>query len=83
MNLSTNTELSKKVEEALGIIRPFLEADGGDIALVEITGDLVVRLEYLGACKTCSMRESTFKAGIEESIKRIDPQIKSVEVINI
>ena len=76
-------ELTKKVEEALEQIRPYLKADGGDVSLVEITEDKIVRLELLGACKSCSMSMMTMKAGIEDSIKRIAPEIKGVEAVNL
>lgn len=75
-------ELKIKVEEALDQVRPYLQADGGDVILIEITDDYVVRLELLGACKSCSMSAMTLKAGIEESIKRSVPQIKAIEAIN-
>jgi len=58
------SNLSKRVEEALDQIRPYLKADGGNVSLVEITDDHVVRVELLGACKTCSMSMMTMKAGI-------------------
>lgn len=77
-----NTELNKRVEEALNQIRPYLETDGGNVSLVEVTDDLVVKLKLLGACKTCSMSMMTLKAGIEETIKRAIPEIKSVEAVN-
>lgn len=76
-------DLIKKVEVALEQIRPYLEADGGDVSLVEITDDKVVKLELLGACKSCSMSMMTMKAGIEESIKRIAPEVNGVEAINL
>jgi Fe-S cluster biogenesis protein NfuA len=75
-------ELTAKVEEALNQVRPYLQADGGDVVLVEITSDYVVRLELLGACKSCSMSVMTLKAGIEESIKRSVPQITAIEAVN-
>ncbi len=75
-------DLTKRVEEALDQIRPYLQADGGNVSLVEITDDYIVKLELLGACKSCSMSMMTMKAGIEESIKRAVPEIKSVEAIN-
>ena len=77
------SNLSKRVEEALDQIRPYLKADGGNVSLVEITDDHVVRVELLGACKTCSMSMMTMKAGIEESIKRAVPEILSVEAVNL
>lgn len=76
-------DLSKRVEEALDQIRPYLQADGGNVSLVEITDDNIVRVELLGACKSCSMSMMTMKAGIEESIKRAVPEIKAVESVNL
>jgi Fe-S cluster biogenesis protein NfuA len=75
-------DLKRRVEDALQQIRPYLQADGGDVNLVEITSEMVVKLELLGACKSCSMSMMTMKAGIEESIKRAVPEIKEVEAIN-
>lgn len=78
-----NTDLINRIEEALNQLRPFLEADGGNVALVEITEDKVVRLELLGACKSCSMRMMTFKAGLEEAVRRAAPEITGVEAVNM
>ena len=82
MNTNT-TELKQKVEEALQSIRPYLEADGGNVSLLEITDDFVVKIELHGACKSCSMSMMTMKAGIEETIKRSVPQIKEVVATNV
>jgi Fe-S cluster biogenesis protein NfuA len=76
-------DLKIKVEEALNQIRPYLEADGGNVSLKEITEDNVVKLELHGACRSCSMSMMTLKAGIEETIKRSVPGIRAVEAINI
>lgn len=75
-------DLIKKVEEALDQVRPYLQADGGNVSLLEITDDFIVKLELLGACKSCSMSMMTLKAGIEESIKRSVPEIRAVEAVN-
>jgi Fe-S cluster biogenesis protein NfuA len=75
--------LRTKVEEALEQIRPYLQADGGNVTLIEITDDKIVKLELLGACKSCSMSAMTLKAGIEDSIMRTVPEIKGVEAINL
>lgn len=72
-----------KIEEALNQLRPYLEADGGNVSFVELTDDNVVKLELHGACKSCSMSMMTLKAGIEDAIKRSVPEIKFVEAINI
>ncbi|MBL4705305.1 MAG: NifU family protein [Flavobacteriales bacterium] len=76
-------EITRRVEAALNELKPFLEADGGDMELVEITDDLVVRVRLLGACRTCAMSAMTMKAGLEESIKRTVPQITKVEAIDL
>lgn len=75
--------LSRKVENALDSIRPYLEADGGNVKILEISEDNVVRLELLGACGTCPMSTMTMKAGVEEAIKRAVPEIRSVQAINV
>lgn len=75
--------LLTKIDEALNNIRPYLETDGGNVKIVEVTDDMVVKLELLGACGTCPMSTMTLKAGVEEAIKKVVPEIKSVEAINI
>lgn len=75
------TELYEKVNTALEQIRPFLKDDGGDIELIEITDDLTVKVKLLGACKSCSMSAMTLKGGVEESIKRVVPELKEVIAI--
>lgn len=75
-------ELRSRILDALDQIRPFLEADRGDITLVEITDGMVARVELHGACRDCSMSVMTLKAGVEESIKRAAPEIVAVEAIN-
>lgn len=73
--------LHQKVEEALNTIRPYLEADGGNVEVVEITDQQILKLELTGACKTCNMSAMTMKAGIEETIKRAVPEIKGIEAV--
>ncbi len=71
----------KKINIALEQIRPFLIDDGGDIELIELTDDNVVKVKFLGACKSCSMSPMTLKGGVEEAIKRAIPEIKEVITI--
>jgi len=74
-------ELKINVEIALQEIRPYLETDGGNISLVEVTTNTVtIRLE--GACLGCSVNQMTLKNGVEETIKRHVPQIKHVIEVN-
>ncbi|WP_428658039.1 NifU family protein [Runella sp.] len=75
--------LKTRIETALNGIRPYLEADGGNVAVKEITDDMTVRLELIGSCSSCPMSTMTFKAGLEEAILRSVPEIKRVEAINL
>lgn len=83
MTTLSQASLTQQVEQALESIRPYLLADGGNVRIVDITEDNVVRLELLGQCSSCSMSAMTLKAGVEESIKRAVPEIKGVEAINV
>ncbi|PJA06416.1 MAG: hypothetical protein COX70_09505 [Flavobacteriales bacterium CG_4_10_14_0_2_um_filter_32_8] len=74
-------DIITKINLALDEIRPFLKDDGGDIELIELTDDFVVRVKFLGACKSCSMSSMTLKGGVEETIKRRIPEIKEVITI--
>lgn len=76
-------ELIRRIETSLDNIRPYLEADGGNVRVLEITKDKVVRLEFMGNCGNCRMSTMTFKAGVEEAIRRSVPEIRSIEVVNL
>jgi Fe-S cluster biogenesis protein NfuA len=73
----------ERIERALDSIRPFLEADGGNVKVVELTSDMVLRLELTGTCSSCPMSTMTLKAGVEEAIKRDIPEITKVEAVNV
>ncbi|MFD2598358.1 NifU family protein [Sphingobacterium corticis] len=75
--------LQERVEQALDTIRPYLETDGGNVSIEEITPDNVVKLKLLGTCANCAMSIMTFKAGLEQAIKKAVPEIVSVEAINL
>ena len=72
----------EKVNDALAQLRPFLAADGGDMELVEVTDDGIVRVKLLGACKDCSMSDMTMKAGLEEAVIKAAPEVIRVEAID-
>ena len=76
-------ELNERIESALDSIRPYLEADGGNVRILEITKDQVLKLEFMGNCGSCPMSTMTFKAGVEEAIKKAVPEIKIIEVVNL
>jgi Fe-S cluster biogenesis protein NfuA len=75
--------LLEQVEAALNTIRPYLETDGGNVSVEEITPEKVVKLKLLGACGSCPMSIMTLKAGIEEAIKKAVPEITGVEALNL
>jgi Fe-S cluster biogenesis protein NfuA len=81
--INTDQDIMFRIEGALDQIRPYLEADGGNVKVLEVTDEMVLKLELLGACGSCPMSAMTFRAGIEEAIRREVPSIQSVEAINL
>lgn len=79
--MSSSEELTVKVKNVIEQIRPFLQADGGDIAFVELTDENIVNVELQGACGTCPYSRMTLKNGVEEAVRKAIPEIKSVEAI--
>jgi Fe-S cluster biogenesis protein NfuA len=76
-----NQELTHRVQQALDTMRPFLNADGGDAEVVDVTKDMLVRIKLLGTCSTCDLSKMTMKAGIEQAIIKAVPEIRAVEAI--
>lgn len=74
-------QLTVRIKAALTELRPFLEADGGDITLDGISEKGVVRVRLHGACSNCSMSAMTMKAGVEAAIKRVAPEVVKVEAV--
>jgi Fe-S cluster biogenesis protein NfuA len=74
-------ELKQRVLDAIDDLRPYLKNDGGDMELVTITPEKKVVVRFLGACQTCSVRPVTLKAGLEESLRVVAPEISGVESI--
>lgn len=70
-----------KVEEVINRVRPFLQRDGGDVQLVEITEDNVVKVRLKGACGSCPMSTMTLKGGIEAEMKKAMADVKAVEAV--
>lgn len=77
----SSEELKLNVEKALNEIRPFLQSDGGDINLLSIDDDKLVKVQLTGACTSCSVNQMTLKSGVEMTIKKYAPQIE--RVINV
>jgi Fe-S cluster biogenesis protein NfuA len=80
---SRKEDLTQRVESSLDSIRPYLEADGGNVRILEITRENILRLEFVGNCGSCAMSTMTFKAGVEDAIKRAVPELKGIEVVNL
>ena len=83
MSESLKNNLKHKVEQALDTIRPYLKSDKGDVTVLDITPQNVVKLRFEGACRSCTMSAMTFKAGVEETILRMVPEITAVEALNV
>lgn len=77
------SNLLERIEVALDSIRPYLEADGGNVKLLDVTSENIVKLELLGNCGTCPMSAMTLKAGVEDAIKKAVPEIVGVEAVNV
>jgi Fe-S cluster biogenesis protein NfuA len=67
-----------KVQKAIDLIRPSLQADGGDVELIDVSPDGVVKVKLTGACHGCPMSQMTLKMGIEKLVKKQVPEIKEV-----
>lgn len=79
--LKGEREMKEKVQKAIEEVRPHLQADGGDVELVEVTDDNVVKVRLRGACVGCPMRQMTLTHGITQFLKKKVPEIKSVEAV--
>jgi Fe-S cluster biogenesis protein NfuA len=77
MNIS-----KEQVLKALESMRPFLQADSGDVELIEISNDNIIKVKLTGACSSCPMSIMTLRAGIERSLMREIPAIKRVEAVS-
>ena len=73
--------MKEKVQEALAQVRPALQKDGGDVELVEVTEEGVVKVRLTGACHGCPMAQMTLQVGIERFLKQLVPEVKSVEAV--
>ena len=73
--------MKEEVKKALETVRPMLQADGGDVELVDVTADGVVKLKLKGACGCCPMSTYTLKMGIEKKLKELVPGVKKVEQV--
>ncbi|HPQ60220.1 MAG TPA: NifU family protein [Syntrophales bacterium] len=73
--------MKEKVQTLINDVRPKLQADGGDIELIDVTGDGVVKVKLLGACGGCPMAQMTLKMGVERYLKSKLPEVQKVESV--
>ncbi len=82
MSTIEKEQLMTRIDKALNEVRPHLAVDGGNVEVVDITDDHIVKIKWLGTCEGCSMSAMTMRAGIEQAIRGQLPQILGVEAIN-
>ena len=82
MSFKEKQRLIERVDAALNDVRPHLAVDGGDVEVVDVTDDHIVKIKWLGTCEGCSMSAMTMRAGIEQAIQGKIPEITAVEAIN-
>jgi len=82
MSATEKQSLIERVDKALNNVRPHLKVDGGNVEVVDITDDMILQIKWLGNCESCSMSAMTMRAGIEQTVKGLVPEIASVEAIN-
>lgn len=83
MTKTKNEELIERVEKVIDQVRPYLQADGGNIKFVSLSEDNTVYVELQGACRGCPMSMMTLKSGVEEAVKKAIPEIRAVEATNM
>ena len=80
-NMNVDDEMKENIQKAINQIRPNLQADGGDVELVDVTDDGIVKVKLLGACRGCPMSQMTLKMGIEKYLKKEVPEVKEVVAV--
>ena len=83
METDLKQALIERVEKAIDTIRPYLEQDGGNITVDDITEDYSALVRLHGACSSCSMSSMTLQAGVKEAVKNAVPEIREVIAVNI
>ena len=82
MEAEKKAQLLSRIDNALKTIRPYLQADGGDISLVDVTDDMVVKVKLTGACYGCPFSLQTLKSGVEQALLKEIPEIKEVQPVD-
>lgn len=82
MSDTDKTELIGRIDQALDDVRPHLAVDGGNVEIVDLTEDKIVKIKWLGTCEGCSMSMMTLRAGIEQAIISRVPEVSGIEAVN-
>jgi Fe-S cluster biogenesis protein NfuA len=82
METSTKEILEEKILKVLEAVKPYLQADGGDISYINLTDDMTVQVQLHGACNSCPMSIQTLKFGVEQALINAIPEIKNVEAVD-
>jgi Fe-S cluster biogenesis protein NfuA len=80
-DIKNNKDMLDKINKIIDQLRPFLQSDGGDMEVIEITDDNVVKVKLIGACGDCPFSAQTLKAGVEQALKKEIPEIKEVVAV--
>jgi Fe-S cluster biogenesis protein NfuA len=80
-NMNGDDDMKENIQKAINQIRPNLQADGGDVELIDVTDDGIVKVKLLGACRGCPMSQMTLKMGIEKYLKKEVPEVKEVVAV--
>jgi len=78
MDAAQRQDFEKRIQDTIEMVRPYLVADGGDIQFIELTDDMVVKVQLLGACGACPFSIQTLKNGVEQAVKKQVPEVKEV-----
>jgi Fe-S cluster biogenesis protein NfuA len=81
MDTEKKSQLLSRINGALDTVRPYLQADGGDIDLVDVTDDMIVKVRLTGACHGCPFSVQTLKSGVEQALVKEIPEIKEVQAV--
>ncbi len=80
--VAADARIARRVQEVLDAIRPAVQSDGGDLELVDVTPAGAVKIRFLGACVGCPSREITLRAGVEQNLQNLVPEVTSVEAVD-
>lgn len=82
MSVQEKQQLIERIDLALDDVRPHLKVDGGNVEVIDVTEDNIVKIKWLGNCEGCHMSVMTMRAGIEQAVKRRVPEVQGVEAVN-